>query len=274
MYAVAFFYVCIEYIGKLTIEDWNRRQHSEKFESDIVNKVKALKLVEDWERISNELNQMRDHEDVEQFCTRKVASLWSKVEPKLLNTVKTKAKLIFAFDESWSLLQRPSSRETAQIFPQTFNNLPNLHVSQHLVMHAQNYGTLVNTAVAVKEMVHQIFKGMGPIIIVSNKNSGTGEDLDNAVNNKGELFSGNQHFTEISVRKCWPRAHVEQMNLPTKLVYVGNWLEYDLAYAYDYYLDLKAALLKKKLKYYDSISYSVMDDDENVKWIHVSIGDI
>ena len=29
-------------------------------------------------------------------------------------------------------------------------------------MHAQNYGTLLNTAVAVKEMVHQIFKGMVP----------------------------------------------------------------------------------------------------------------
>jgi len=29
-------------------------------------------------------------------------------------------------------------------------------------MHAQNYGTLVNTAVAVKEMVHRIFKGMVP----------------------------------------------------------------------------------------------------------------
>jgi len=116
-------------------------------------------------------------------------------------------------------------------------------------MHAQNYGTLVNTAVAVKEMVHRIFKGMvphtnlkqieldllrryntlqtsrylidggvdhrfgesfnpyrnlinddhmgkvlrqwfifeGPIIIASNKNSGTGEDLDNAVNNKGKI---------------------------------------------------------------------------------------
>ena len=49
-----------------------------------------------------------------------------------------------------------------QLFPQTFDNLPNLHISRHLVTHAQNYGTLLNTAVAVKEMVHRIFKGMVP----------------------------------------------------------------------------------------------------------------
>jgi len=86
------------------------------------------------------------------------------------------------------------------------------------------------------------------------------------------LFSGNQHFTDISVRKRWLRTNVEQIGLPTKLA--GDWLEHDLAYAYDYYLDLKAALLKKKLKYYDSISYLVMDDDGNVKRIHVRVGDI
>jgi len=98
----------------LTIEDWNHQQHSKKFESDIVNK--ASKLVESWEKSLNELNEMRNHEDVEQvekFCTREVVSLWSEVEPNLLKTVKTKAKLVFAFDESQSLLQRPSSGETA-----------------------------------------------------------------------------------------------------------------------------------------------------------------
>jgi hypothetical protein len=32
----------------------------------------------------------------------------------------------------------------------------------HLLMHAQNYGTLVNTSVAVKEMVHRTFKKIVP----------------------------------------------------------------------------------------------------------------
>lgn len=41
-------------------------------------------------------------------------------------------------------------------------NLPNLHVNVHLPDHARNYGTLVNAAVGVKEMVHRVFKGMVP----------------------------------------------------------------------------------------------------------------
>src|SRR3990170_1960051 len=32
----------------------------------------------------------------------------------------------------------------------------------HLLMHAKTYGTLTNTQVGIKEMVHQIFKGMVP----------------------------------------------------------------------------------------------------------------
>ncbi|PKC54996.1 hypothetical protein RhiirA1_446940 [Rhizophagus irregularis] len=49
-----------------------------------------------------------------------------------------------------------------QIFPDTFTNLPNLHVNMHLLQHARNFATLVNTAVGVKEMVHRIFKTMVP----------------------------------------------------------------------------------------------------------------
>jgi hypothetical protein len=35
-------------------------------------------------------------------------------------------------------------------------------VNVHLPDHARNYGTLVNTAVGIKEMVHRVFKGMVP----------------------------------------------------------------------------------------------------------------
>src|SRR6185369_5919285 len=45
------------------------------------------------------------------------------------------------------------------MFPNEFSTLPNLHVNVHLSRHARNYATLVNTAVAVKEMVHRIHKG-------------------------------------------------------------------------------------------------------------------
>jgi hypothetical protein len=48
------------------------------------------------------------------------------------------------------------------MFPTSFENLPNLHINWHLVDHARNYGTCVNTAVGIKEMVHRIFKGIVP----------------------------------------------------------------------------------------------------------------
>lgn len=44
------------------------------------------------------------------------------------------------------------------MFPTSFENFPNLH----LVDHARNYGTCVNMAVGIKEMVHRIFKGIVP----------------------------------------------------------------------------------------------------------------
>src|SRR5438128_10948348 len=87
----------------------------------------------------------------------------------------------------------------------------------------------------------------------------------------GKLCSGDQHSTKIIVRKRWQKARVEQMGLPTKLT--GNWLENDLTYAYDNYLKLKAALLMKSLSYYDSISYSVMEDDGSTKRIYVHVGE-
>ncbi|CAG8855975.1 15939_t:CDS:2, partial [Gigaspora margarita] len=41
-------------------------------------------------------------------------------------------------------------------------NLPNLHVSRHLVDSARQYATCINTAVGIKEMVHRIFKAIVP----------------------------------------------------------------------------------------------------------------
>ncbi|CAB4495398.1 unnamed protein product [Rhizophagus irregularis] len=49
-----------------------------------------------------------------------------------------------------------------QLFPNNFTNLPNLHVNVHLLQHARNFATLVNTAVGVKEMVHRTFKERVP----------------------------------------------------------------------------------------------------------------
>lgn len=37
-------------------------------------------------------------------------------------------------------------------------NLPNLHINQHHVQNARNFGMLVNTFVGVKEVMHRILK--------------------------------------------------------------------------------------------------------------------
>ncbi|PKC61845.1 hypothetical protein RhiirA1_465952 [Rhizophagus irregularis] len=47
------------------------------------------------------------------------------------------------------------------MFPD-FVSLPNLHACLHLLQHARTFGTLTNTAVGIKEMVHRIFKNMVP----------------------------------------------------------------------------------------------------------------
>jgi hypothetical protein len=41
-------------------------------------------------------------------------------------------------------------------------SLPNLHACYHLFQHARTFGTLTNTEVGVKEMVHRIFKNIVP----------------------------------------------------------------------------------------------------------------
>src|ERR1044071_10502768 len=48
------------------------------------------------------------------------------------------------------------------MFPNSFQNLPNLHISRHLIDHARQYSTCVNTSVGIKEMVHRLFKSIVP----------------------------------------------------------------------------------------------------------------
>ncbi|RIB30524.1 hypothetical protein C2G38_2152485 [Gigaspora rosea] len=48
------------------------------------------------------------------------------------------------------------------LFPNSFQNLPNLHISHHLVDSARQYATCINTAVGIKEMVYRIFKAIVP----------------------------------------------------------------------------------------------------------------
>uniref|UniRef100_U9V584 Uncharacterized protein n=1 Tax=Rhizophagus irregularis (strain DAOM 181602 / DAOM 197198 / MUCL 43194) TaxID=747089 RepID=U9V584_RHIID len=50
-----------------------------------------------------------------------------------------------------------------------FENLPNLHTNFHLLLHAKNYATLLNTNAGTKEMIHRIFKNIVPRTNLKNK---------------------------------------------------------------------------------------------------------
>ncbi|KAG9300225.1 hypothetical protein G9A89_007684 [Geosiphon pyriformis] len=73
---VAFFYSCIEFLDGKSIEDWNNQLRSDNFEYNTINNTISL------------------------------------VALHLSKTAKTKAKLIFAFDESQSLLGRLTVRKS------------------------------------------------------------------------------------------------------------------------------------------------------------------
>ncbi|GES95938.1 hypothetical protein GLOIN_2v1487024 [Rhizophagus clarus] len=79
------------------------------------------------------------------------------------NHALTWRKIKFTLD-SYDELQKCLEEEMKilpKVFPE-FANLPNLHINIHLLVHARTYGTLINTQIGIKEMVHQIFKAMVP----------------------------------------------------------------------------------------------------------------
>ncbi|RIB00038.1 hypothetical protein C2G38_2130544, partial [Gigaspora rosea] len=81
-------------------------------------------------------------------------------------TVSKALKITFSksfTQEEYKILQNILNDEInilILIFPNIFKNLPNVHIKMHLFQHARNFGTLVNTAVGIKELVHKTFKNM------------------------------------------------------------------------------------------------------------------
>ncbi|GBC32941.2 hypothetical protein GLOIN_2v1790940 [Rhizophagus irregularis DAOM 181602=DAOM 197198] len=88
-----------------------------------------------------------------------IISCWIHVA-KTMKAVFNKKFTSDSYEELQQCLE-----EEFSILPKVFVNfvnLPNIHVNMHLLMHAKTFGTLINTQVGIKEMVHRIFKGMVP----------------------------------------------------------------------------------------------------------------
>ncbi|PKB98811.1 hypothetical protein RhiirA5_430767 [Rhizophagus irregularis] len=126
-----------------------------------------------------------------------------------------------------------------------FENLPNLHANFHLLLHAKNYATLLNTSVGTKEMVHRIFKGIVPRTNLKNvgldllKHYTTlfairhlldgGIDLRLSTPNSGfddadEVFSPDEKISHISLKR-----RVLQRNIDASLL-LNIQVELNLAY--------------------------------------------
>jgi hypothetical protein len=95
-----------------------------------------------------------------------------------------------------------------QVF-KDFENLPNLHANFHLILHAKNYATLLNTGVGTKEMVHRIFKSIVPKTNLKNVN------LD-LLKHYNTLFAL-RHLLDGGIDLRVPTANSGFMNLPKHL---------------------------------------------------------
>ncbi|GET56405.1 hypothetical protein GLOIN_2v1790940 [Rhizophagus irregularis DAOM 181602=DAOM 197198] len=110
---------------------------------------------------NNEAATIRQRIDVARISLvlKAIISCWVQVA-KTMKAVFNKEFTLDSYEELQLCL-----KEEFLILPKVFAsfvNLPNIHINMHLLMHAKTFGTLVNSQVGIKEMVHRIFKGMVP----------------------------------------------------------------------------------------------------------------
>ncbi|GET54285.1 hypothetical protein GLOIN_2v1790940 [Rhizophagus irregularis DAOM 181602=DAOM 197198] len=108
---------------------------------------------------NNEAATIRQRIDVARISLllKAIISCWVQVA-KTMKAVFNKEFTLDRYKELQLCL-----KEEFLILPKVFAsfvNLPNIHINMHLLMHAKTFGTLVNSQVSIKEIVHRIFKGM------------------------------------------------------------------------------------------------------------------
>ncbi|CAB4379034.1 unnamed protein product [Rhizophagus irregularis] len=102
---------------------------------------------------NNEAATIRQRIDVARISLvlKAIISCWVQVA-KTMKAVFNKEFTLDSYEELQLCL-----KEEFLILPKVFAsfvNLPNIHINMHLLMHAKTFGTLVNSQVGIKEMVH------------------------------------------------------------------------------------------------------------------------
>ncbi|CAB4440155.1 unnamed protein product [Rhizophagus irregularis] len=178
-----------------------------------------------------------------------------------------------------------------KVFPE-FANLPNLHINVHLPMHARTYGTLINTQVGIKEMVHRIFKAMVPQTNCKNveldllkrgfatmqsnfRNLLTNLYItEDKVSNEQELnedvdviSSPVDFITNIILKRLLSQQDRENImkNLPN--------FKSELLFSF-VDIGLNSALVYSQMGWYELATYTIEESDGIFSKVHLHIGDI
>ncbi|UZO17889.1 uncharacterized protein OCT59_009221 [Rhizophagus irregularis] len=158
-----------EEISKISQESWSRLpnpiSHYNSFMmSDLLRLAMIMpfllnRFLKESSLKNNEAATIRQRIDVARISLvlKAIISCWVQVA-KTMKAVFNKEFTLDSYEELQLCL-----KEEFLILPKVFAsfvNLPNIHINMHLLMHAKTFGTLVNSQVGIKEMVHRIFKGM------------------------------------------------------------------------------------------------------------------
>ncbi|GBC52268.2 hypothetical protein GLOIN_2v1790377 [Rhizophagus irregularis DAOM 181602=DAOM 197198] len=187
-----------------------------------------------------------------------------------------------------------------KVFPE-FANLPNLHINIHLLVHARTYGTLINTQVGIKEMVHRIFKAMRYTTLFAIRHlvdGGADQRLsqpcrgfatmssnfrnlltnwyitEDKVSNEQEL-EGNEEaisspvdfITNIILKRSLSRQNRENImkNLPNfKSELLLSFMD----------IGQKSALIYSQMSWYELATYTMEESDGVFSKVHLHIGDV
>ncbi|PKC53644.1 hypothetical protein RhiirA1_478874 [Rhizophagus irregularis] len=148
-----------------------------------------------------------------------------------------------------------------KIFP-SISRLPNFHIIRHFNIHIQNFGPLVNTAVATKEMVHRVDSRYNNTTQFNFKELLKDQCVRNFLDNwyisplqfdlesDSSLTCMTENYINLCVQSPLKKCDLKKDDLET---FLNNDLFAELGRAYEEDLNNIEHLTSRKVKYYKSI---------------------
>ncbi|CAG8659614.1 3948_t:CDS:2, partial [Paraglomus occultum] len=87
------------------------------------------------------------------------------------------------------------------------------------------------------------------------------------------MVSHDPHFINIRLRKKWDRTQIVGAGF-TKILDPDNTLFHHLSAAYSDDMDMKGALINRRLEFYDYVSYEVLDGEEAEERVSLRVGNV